>query len=253
MPLAPLTLPHPPRPPLALPSYDGEFVNGQIEGHGEQIFKGGKYEGEWKSGKREGEGILRLDNGMTYRGSFKAHVFDGFGEQKLLDGEVYKGEWVNGMREGTGMLLVPNLDAYYGKFSKGMCGGWGRWRSKDGWEIEGEFRLDGPVKATMIVYDSGTVFNVVYDGRCTVRDKDKAEEAAVSKELVGAYIEGWEGSRDVEGPNIRWVCFALRRCFASAGALRVWVLKWRRFLKDQGPTLCAYLYIYVYTIAHVSG
>jgi hypothetical protein len=177
-----------------------------MEGHGEQIFKGGKYLGEWKKGKREGEGVLRLDNGSTYRGSFKGHMFDGFGEQKLPDGEVYKGEWVHGMREGTGMLLVPNMDAYYGKFSKGMCGGWGRWRSKDGWEIEGEFRLDGPVKATMTMYDSGTVFKVVHDGRCTIRDKAKVEEAAVSKEMVGAYIEGWEGSRDVEGPNVRWVC-----------------------------------------------
>lgn len=96
------------------------------------------------------------------------------------------------------MLTLTNGDGYYGQFSNGLCAGAGRWRALDGWEIEGEFRMDCPVKGTLLVNVTGEVYAVRYSGQCSVREREKVGMSD-SKELIGAYGAGWEGSRDVDG------------------------------------------------------
>ena len=66
--------------------YDGDFVNGQRQGHGKYTFAdGGQYEGAWKDGR-----------------------YDGFGECTWEDKRKYRGEWRNGMAHGRGIETYPN-------------------------------------------------------------------------------------------------------------------------------------------------
>ncbi|KAG7392679.1 hypothetical protein PHYPSEUDO_015067 [Phytophthora pseudosyringae] len=110
-------------------TYEGEFVDGEIEGvglkrwpdgssysgqfhqgemHGEGVYlsaKGERYEGHWENNQRCGHGVLQLPNGDLYSGNFAAHRPNGRGTMAYVtSGHVYDGEWVAGARCGTGLL-----------------------------------------------------------------------------------------------------------------------------------------------------
>ena len=55
-----------------------------------------KYEGEFKSGIREGQGTLTLANGEKFVGTWENGLVNGEGEIYRTDGTVVKGQWVNG-------------------------------------------------------------------------------------------------------------------------------------------------------------
>ena len=44
-----------------------------------EIYNNGKYEGEFKEGKREGHGVYTYNNKSKYEGQFKNDLFDGKG------------------------------------------------------------------------------------------------------------------------------------------------------------------------------
>ena len=52
--------------------YEGDFINNKYEGKGKYIFKDGEYYiGEWKSGLKNGKGIIYFKNGnIRYEGDF---------------------------------------------------------------------------------------------------------------------------------------------------------------------------------------
>ena len=62
--------------------YRGEWVNGQKEGRGLQIYneKGYRYEGEWKANLQNGQGKISLWNGSYFIGEFKDDKKHGKGE-----------------------------------------------------------------------------------------------------------------------------------------------------------------------------
>jgi hypothetical protein len=59
--------------------YEGEFQNGEIEGHGYKYFavSGKSYTGQFHEGELQGHGIMKYE-----------------------DGSSYEGEWYKGMRNG---------------------------------------------------------------------------------------------------------------------------------------------------------
>jgi hypothetical protein len=70
---------------------------------GEWTFLGGaKYVGEFKDGKRNGQGTLTLPNGEKYVGAFRDGVRHGQGTYTWPDGRKYVGEYKDGMYNGQG-------------------------------------------------------------------------------------------------------------------------------------------------------
>ncbi len=57
---------------------------------------GGKYEGEFKDGKKHGQGALTFPDGRRFEGEFKDGKKHGQGALTLPDGEKYEGEWKDG-------------------------------------------------------------------------------------------------------------------------------------------------------------
>ena len=52
--------------------YEGQLKQDKMEGQGKYYFKNGDiYEGEFKNNKREGKGIYYMKNGNKYEGDFK--------------------------------------------------------------------------------------------------------------------------------------------------------------------------------------
>jgi hypothetical protein len=81
------------------------------------------YIGQWKGGKREGEGEYRFSHGDT----------DGSGVIEDNECDIYKGEWLNDMFHGTGVYKFVGGDVYTGQFRENEKHGSGTYISADGW------------------------------------------------------------------------------------------------------------------------
>ena len=55
-----------------------------------------KYEGEWKDGKRHGQGTFTFPDGRKYVGEWKDGKRDGQGTHTLTDGRKFVREWKDG-------------------------------------------------------------------------------------------------------------------------------------------------------------
>jgi len=67
-------------------------------------FNGDKYEGEFKDGKRHGQGTYTFKDGRIYVGEFKDGASHGQGTIKYKDGSMYVGEFKDGKRHGQGTI-----------------------------------------------------------------------------------------------------------------------------------------------------
>ena len=61
---------------------------------------GEKYVGEWKDGKRNGQGIYDFENGDKYVGAYKDDKQHGQGTFFVADGNISLGEWEYGKPHG---------------------------------------------------------------------------------------------------------------------------------------------------------
>ena len=85
--------------------YEGEFKNGKKEGRGTMTYTN-KYEytGEWKNGKKEGKGtyIYKSSKDM-YEGDFKSDRAEGKGIAKYDNGDKYEGDYKDWKKDGKGI------------------------------------------------------------------------------------------------------------------------------------------------------
>jgi len=70
-------------------------------------FDGKKYEGEWKDGKKHGQGTLTWANGSKYEGEWKDGKRHGQGTLAWASGKKYEGEWKDDVASG-GWLYWAN-------------------------------------------------------------------------------------------------------------------------------------------------
>ena len=78
-----------------------------------------KYVGEYKDGKRNGQGTVTWSDGKNYVGEFKDGKFNGHGKLTWSDGKKYVGEWKNGKRNGQGTQTWLDGRKYVGKYKDG--------------------------------------------------------------------------------------------------------------------------------------
>ena len=94
--------------------YSGPLKEGLPHGRGIFIFKvpnpsnRQRYEGEFVEGRLEGQGILRFTNGKVFEGQFHNSQIHGEGVFKWPDGVVYVGECANDNSNGRGKLTTLN-------------------------------------------------------------------------------------------------------------------------------------------------
>jgi hypothetical protein len=62
----------------------------------------GKYEGDCKNGKADGNGKAMGED--AYEGAFRSGVPDGKGKYTWKNGDYYDGEWFKGLKNGQGMM-----------------------------------------------------------------------------------------------------------------------------------------------------
>ena len=73
---------------------------------GDQI-DGYKYVGEWKDGKKNGQGIYFFSEGDRFEGNWKYDEVHGKGTYVYPGGERFSGEWKDGNKHKHGRLILP--------------------------------------------------------------------------------------------------------------------------------------------------
>ena len=99
---------------------------------------GHNYEGQWKAGKREGQGAATSPDGFSYEGQWKAGLPEGQGVETHPDGRRYEGQWKAGKQEGQGIHTFPDGASWEGLWHGGDTSAPGTWRFADGLYKRGE-------------------------------------------------------------------------------------------------------------------
>lgn len=126
--------------------YRGAMRGSTYHGKGEYVSKAFKYEGDFRDGIKQGQGVYAWENGDRYEGTFTADRADGRGKYWFANGDTYEGEVKAGEIIGRGTYVAKNGDVFEGSFVGGKPHGVGTYRFASGDRYEGEMdqgRLQG--------------------------------------------------------------------------------------------------------------
>ena len=93
--------------------YVGEFKGNKYDGQGTFTFaSGNKYVGQFKDAKRNGQGSFTFTNGNKYVGDFKDNARHGQGTFTFASGDEYAGDWKDYKRSGSFTVNYVNGDSF---------------------------------------------------------------------------------------------------------------------------------------------
>ncbi len=134
--------------------FEGSFVNGLRDGIGAYFYRSGnQYIGEWEQGMRSGIGVYNYLDGNRFCGEWKKDIREGRGTGWFSDNGktcftrylvlgVYTGDYKSGKRSGHGIYTYPSGNQYTGYWLNGKRHGQGVYIYKDGEKYEGEWEKD---------------------------------------------------------------------------------------------------------------
>lgn len=90
--------------------YDGAEKDGRRHGYGSCLYEmGDRYTGDWEDGQRHGFGRLDFKiTGNYFEGNWKNGRQDGNGVWRFSDGVSYDGEWIQGVAQAGGMWIFAD-------------------------------------------------------------------------------------------------------------------------------------------------
>lgn len=106
--------------------YEGEWKSGKREGLGKKINTDKSfYIGNWKDSKKHGFGIFVWEDGTRYEGGWKEDKYDGFGRKAWENKDVYEGNWLDDKKHGHGIYIWGSGDKYEGQWESDIQSGEG--------------------------------------------------------------------------------------------------------------------------------
>ncbi len=128
--------------------YIGEWKDGKRNGQGTYIdTNGNKYVGEWQNGQPNGKGTYTWEEGQyegdKYEGEWQNGLHHGQGTYTwgsgTNKGDVYVGTFINNKKTGFGTCNYANGNIYVGEWKDGNSHGEGTFTTTDGKVREGLF------------------------------------------------------------------------------------------------------------------
>jgi hypothetical protein len=168
-------------------------------GHGTKTFDDGStYVGEFKDGKRHGQGKHTWSNidgsiDQQYTGEYENGKKHGKGILLYTDGGYYHGLWKDGEKHGQGRYKSSDETVFEGDYKSGLLNGQGRITTNrypnDGYEYVGEFKDSTMNGQGVLTFSTGTKYVGDWkegkEWNTTHTDKDGT--------LLGMYKNGeWE-------------------------------------------------------------
>ena len=92
------------------------------------LASGDKFEGQFKDGKKHGQGTYTFANGDVYKGQFKDDKKHGQGTEFYESGNKYEGQFKDGLKNGLGTYFYENGDKYEGQFKDDLKNGQGSFK-----------------------------------------------------------------------------------------------------------------------------
>ena len=139
--------------------YVGEFKDGKPNGQGTTTNAiGGKYVGEYKDGKPHGQGTATNANGNKLVGEFKDNKANGQGTFTFANGDKYVGEFKDDKRHGQGTETSVKGNKLVGEIKDGKANGQGTFTFANGDKYVGEFKDDKRNGQGTYTYANGNTF-----------------------------------------------------------------------------------------------
>ncbi len=181
--------------------YEGQWKNGQRNGEGVIFYNNGEkeYEGHWKDDQRHGEGVeyFYMEKIKKYEGGWKEGKKHGNGVLYNSKGmKRYEGQWKDGYRHGSGALYFDKVEKkrYEGEWEKGFPCGQGIQYYKNGQiEYEGifdhRFYGDGNYydKQGEVLQDQWKGVHVSFKGKLKHRTEKNEHEFEQKNFIKGHY------------------------------------------------------------------
>jgi N-acetylmuramoyl-L-alanine amidase len=118
-----------------------------------------RYIGQWKYGKKNGQGSMDYSNGDYFNGDFKDdNEWIGQGKLTQSDGSTYKGEFKNGNWHGKGTYTWPNGNNHVGQWKNGLRHGQGVWALSSGFKYIGKWENDEQTGQFEVTYPRGAKY-----------------------------------------------------------------------------------------------
>ena len=122
--------------------YEGFIRNKKCEGYGKYTYENGNYYiGEFKEGKKDGNGIeFYKNNTIKYEGYYEKDKCEKYGKYIYPSGNYYKGQFLNGLKHGNGTEYYKNNAVKYsGDYVNDKCEGYGKFIYESGNYYLGQF------------------------------------------------------------------------------------------------------------------
>jgi hypothetical protein len=119
---------------------------------------GDVYDGEWRGGRRHGNGMYTYRSGNVYFGAWEDDHRNGYGVCKYANGDTYEGEWQKDMKNGAGRYTFKQGHVYEGFWKDGIRDGWGCVQGACGYLLVGECRDNGRYVYGKYIFPNGDVY-----------------------------------------------------------------------------------------------
>lgn len=146
--------------PNSLFKYKGDWKNGKKDGQGRfYIGPNSYYEGDFQEGEITGSGSRYFENGNYYFGQFQKGEFNGRGVfTDVVTGEEYDGEWKDNKRNGEGILTFEDGSKYIGHFLNHKRDGQGQYTDAEGNHYIGEWKNNMIEGEGQMTYANGDMY-----------------------------------------------------------------------------------------------
>lgn len=115
----------------------GEFKDDKLNGYGLLTVNGQNYIGNFKDGKKDGEGAEIDKNGFGYMGDYKEGKREGWGTLSYNEGQ-YTGQFQNGEKNGLAEIFDDD-GCYQGEIKDGKPHGFGVYNGNE-YQYTGEYK-----------------------------------------------------------------------------------------------------------------
>lgn len=156
----------------------------------EQLVEHARYEGEYKDGKRNGQGKMTYPTGDIYSGEWENNKMSGGGTYWYKNGDIFSGTWVDGMKHGQGTYEYGDDKSIFdgewekNKFIKG------EWKLYEAGTYTGTFINDKPIGKGTFKFENGIIQNGEYK---VIKETKEGEEEAPADDEEENVDPTWEG------------------------------------------------------------
>ena len=154
-------------------TYVGEFKDGKRHGQGKHTWSNidgstdKQYVGEYENGEKNGYGFMLFTDGGNYLGGWKDGIYNGQGKYTFPNGTVFEGEWKNGRLNGQVTMTSSKFPIdgykYVGEFKDNMKNGQGVHTFSTGTKYVGDWK-EGKEWNTTHTDKDGTLLGMYKNG-----------------------------------------------------------------------------------------